>query len=386
MSNLKNYDNFLLESKFDFSDLEFLTADEVEKLPAYKQMDSRFAVTVFQRSPKTITFESPGRLAYGLTVSKSRKISYGTLNISPDGKFAHIDFFQSWDSIIDFLQIYVISMGSGLSISQVRSFIIGHKPPDNLIIVDLKEKKASNGESYFDILKEISIKYNGEEKINKMLSDLYKKGEGLIETFEPLINSDIFKAIQNNLITEYDLSKDGKSLMVKIKSLLRFGNPWDRETYQYFRINPVKGIKMNKNKGEYLIGVQDENIMVQSFLNRMIKKIEEELDSNQNKGEALNMVFRQSTLEILKQIQSGNLSPDKSVSYSDGIRKLYNSNDINQLYSMYHRSIFMDNSYGTEIKDLINNIFNDAFNEDQLKRIEIGAIFLANNVNIFKNS
>lgn len=381
MSNIEKYEYFLGESKFDYMDLDFLPSSEIEKLPSYKKMNDRFSVPVFQKTSKTITFSNHAgkKFSYPFTVSKSGKFSYGSTNITPYGKW-DIDFTDSWDSIIDFLEIYIVSMSSGLSISQIKGFVQG-KSLNPLLWEKLGKKYANNGESYLDILKEKAIKYNGEDSINKILSDLEKKGEGLIQTLDPIIESDFFKRLQKLLDARYEMRDGGKSLIVHIDSPIPLGNlSYLKTSHYYFVINPVKGIK--NDQGVYYIGVTDEKTMVNKFKEALIKKASNDLEKY-NYGSSMVTLGLNVILEVLTLLIQGENDNSIYASMDDlateTLREIYNK-DPYLIYNTYKEEIANDNPDSISLK-----FFENTFTEKELKRIYIAAIYLVQGIKIFKN-
>jgi hypothetical protein len=392
MANLEKYEEFLNESDF-VNGMKFLTADEMEDLPAYKKMNSRFDVPVFNKSSKTITFSSISRkFTYPFTVSKSEKITYGTLDITPDFSMWGIDFYKSWDSIIDFLEIYMVSMGSGSNISQIRSFIKGKKALDPMIAESLKKQTCDNGDTYFDVLKEKSIKYNGEDKINSMLSAEEKKGEGLLKTLKPIVDSEFFKRLEKNVRIKYTLTPDENELQMTLQSFVSSNTSYYDSFYAYFRINPVKGNK--ESKGYYLIGVQDEKTMINKFIEHLVKKTSKELDkwndivskssasstpTPQDGDHQIIAMNRRVLLEVLTLLLQND---DNEISdlINDSFNKL-----LKELLKNGSRSIYMMYLAVLRKPDHKSaHLFNDVFTEKELKRLYIGALYLSNGVKIFK--
>lgn len=389
MANLEKYEEFLNESDF-VNGMKFLTADEMKDLPAYKKMNSRFDVPVFNKSSKTITFSSISRkFTYPFTVSKSGKITYGTLDITPDFSMWGIDFYKSWDSIIDFLEIYMVSMGSASNISQIRSFIKGKKALDPMIAKSLNKKTCDNGDTYFDVLKEKSIKYNGEDKINSMLSAEEKKGEGLIDTLKPIVDSDFFKSLEKNVSIKYTLSPDEKALNITLNSFVSTNTPYYDSFYVYIQINPVKGNK--ESKGVYLIGAQDEKTMINKFIEHLIKKTSKERDRWEDAASkassvtsrdgdyqviALNRKILLDVLTLLLQNAEIEIKELINDSFSEVLRRLLKNGD-RAVYAMYLGILKNHDSFRTQL-------FNNAFTEKELKRLYIGSLYLSNGVSIFK--
>ena len=392
MSNIEKYEYFLNESKFNNNiDLDFLPPSEIEKLPSYKKMNDRFNVPLFQKSSKTITFSDIGRkFYYPFTVSKSSKITYGSLDITPHGKW-DFDFTNSWDSIIDFLEIYMVSMGSSLSINQVRGFISGSKTLDPFVSKELKKRTCNNGDTYFDVLKEKAIKYNGEDKINSMLSSEEKKGEGLVKTLKPIVDSEFFKRLEKNVGIKYTLTPDENELQMTLQSFVSSGSSHYDSFYAYFRINPVKGNK--EIKGYYLIGVKDEKTMINKFIEHLVKKTSKELDQwndivsksasstpTPRDGDyqiiAMNRRVLLEVLTLLLQNDDNEIRDLINDSFNKLLKELL-KNGSRSIYMMYLAVLRKPDHKSA-------HLFNDVFTEKELKRLYIGALYLSNGVKIFK--
>ena len=182
---------------------------EITSLPSWKRIVSNFTVPaplkpidIKKGSKNEIIIEGINN-RYDYIISPKGIIRYGGFTVARFNKDPY--FFESIERIMDFIEIYSISIFSSVNKNIIIPFVMGEKMPSSISTTSLKESKLPGGKSSLEALEIQAKKHGDADTVDKFLQGITDTEKSLVKDFEGLKSSNIFRILTNafNITTKY---------------------------------------------------------------------------------------------------------------------------------------------------------------------------------------
>lgn len=181
---------------------------EITSLPSWKRIVSNFTVPA-PRKPIDIKKGSKNEIvieginSYDYRISPKGIIRYGGYTVARFNKDPY--FFESIERIMDFIEIYSISIFSSVNKNIIIPFVTGEKMLPNISATTLNERKLPGGKSSLEALEIQAKKHGDAATVDKFLQGITDTKKSLVKDFEGLKSSNIFRILTNafNITTKY---------------------------------------------------------------------------------------------------------------------------------------------------------------------------------------
>ena len=183
---------------------------EITSLPSWKRIVSNFTVPAHSaRKPIDIKKGTKNEIiieginSYDYRISPKGIIRYGGYTVARFNKDPY--FFESIERIMDFIEIYSISIFSSVNKNIIIPFVMGEKMLPNISATTLKESKLPGGKSSLEALAIQAKKHGDADTVDKFLQGITDTEKSLVKDFEGLKSSNIFRILTNafNITTKY---------------------------------------------------------------------------------------------------------------------------------------------------------------------------------------